>query len=315
MTVARPSAGKTLRLSQPQVADLDADALYIFASPGTEARGRLSLWDECLRERPNNCLEVAKSTPKTVVLRPAERDPVEVPLSDDDAISAVFGAHRAAYLDISGLPHHVWAPLLRVGLSAFEVLRAVYAEPAVYRKHPSPTSKTEFDLSEGFRGIEPIPGFAKLRGPEDEKESVLVALLGFEGKRATHVAFALDPVPDVFAVVGVPGFRLEYPQYTYSSNEDFLSEFRAHASVRYAAASCPFEAYDALADIQRDRTGKYMYIAPIGTKPHALGAVCYALKHPETTELMYDHPLRKPGRTQGVGTLHVYTIKPSYVGS
>jgi len=227
-------------------------------------------------------------------------------------LRAIFGRFSSAYIDISGLPHHVWAPVLREAFRSLDVVRAVYAEPEVYKKHPSPTSKTEFDLSEGFRGIEPIPGFAKLRGPDDETNAILVALLGFEGKRATHIALALDPVPKAFAVVGVPGFRVEYPQITHASNDDFLTEFGAHANIRFAAATSPFEAYDALTDIHVDAAGKYMYVAPIGTKPHALGAICYVLKHPTVTALRYDNPIRKAGRTQGIGLLHVYTLKPSY---
>jgi hypothetical protein len=309
----RAFAGKTLRLLRPALKDLDPGASLIFASASTEARGRAPLWDNCVRERAANCVEVLGSTAEVVTLSSPVREVGEVSLNDDEGLARVFAPRRSAYLDISGLPHHVWAPLLRVGLAYCDRLWVAYTEPGVYRKHPSPTSKTEFDLSDGFRGVEPIPGFARLRGPADEKESVLVALLGFEGRRATHVATTLDPVPQVFAVVGLPGFRLEYPQYTFASNEEFFAAFRAYANVRVAAASCPFEAFDALADIHRDSGGKYMYIAPIGTKPHALGAVCYALKYPRTTELMYDHPQRKPGRTEGIGVMHVYSIKPSHV--
>jgi hypothetical protein len=211
------------------------------------------------------------------------------------------------------MPHHVWAPLLRVGFRVLDELYVVYNEPAIYKKHPSPTSRGEFDLSEGFRGIEPLPGFAKLRGPDDEKDAVFVALVGFEGKRPTQVALALDPVPRVFAIIGVPGFRVEYPQISHASNIEFIEAYRAHADVRFAAASCPFETFDALWDIQRDCAEKYMYIVPVGTKPHAVGAICYALGHPATTEIMYDHPIRKAGRTDGIGTMHIYTLKPSYV--
>jgi hypothetical protein len=113
--------------------------------------------------------------------------------------------------------------------------------------------------------------------------------------------------------VGVPGFRIEYPQITHASNEDFLNEYRAHANVRLARASCPFEAFEALSELHRDCSGRYMYIAPVGTKPHALGAICYALKNPDTTEIMYDNPVRKPGRTAGVRTFHIYKLKPSHV--
>src|SRR6185295_1118190 len=231
-----------------------------------------------LQQRKENCAEIIDSTPTTVLVQRGSTGPVTVPLNDGAAMAAIFDGFSSAYVDISGMAHHVWAPLVRAGLVALDTLFAVYTEPDTYRKHPNPTSRSEFDLSDGFRGIAPLPGFAKLQGPADEKESILVALLGFEGRRASHLALALDPVPKVFAIVGVPGFRVEYPQITCWSNEDFLTEYRAHVNTRYAAASCPFEAFDVLADIQRDSGNKYMYIAPIGTKPHALGAICYALR-------------------------------------
>jgi hypothetical protein len=311
----RLAAGKTLRLTAPNVNDLDPAAVYVISAPGTEARGRAPVWETCLSLRSTNCTEIIDSTPTTMIIRFWGSSPLEIPLNDPAALAGVFRGFRMAYVDISGMPHHVWAPLVRAGFAVLDTLYAIYTEPDVYKKHPNPTSRTEFDLSEGFRGIEPLPGLAKLRGPSDENNSILVALLGFEGRRASHLALALDPVPKVFAIIGVPGFRVEYPQITYASNEDFLSEFRAHANARYAAASCPFEAFDALTDIQRDSGGKYMYIAPIGTKPHALGAICYALKHQDNTEIMYDHPNRKAGRTAGIGTMHVYTLKPSHVAS
>lgn len=64
-----------------------------------------------------------------------------------------------AYLDITGLPHHIWAPMLRAGLELGMSLRAVYAEPVEYRFHSSPTPGEIFDLSESIEGLAPIPGF------------------------------------------------------------------------------------------------------------------------------------------------------------
>ena len=312
MTRPRLYAGLTRRLASPKVGDLDADALFICSSSGTEARARAAIWDEIFVTKPDQCVEVVASTESHVSFRRG-RLTLEIALNDDNALMEVLSARRAAYVDISGLPHHVWAPLIRAGFRAVDTLYATYTEPDSYRRHPSPTSRTEFDLSEGFRGVEPLPGFAKLRGPDDETEAVLVTLLGFEGNRARHVALALDPVPPVYAIVGVPGFRIEYPQVTFAANEDFIGEYRAHASIRMARASCPFEAFDSLSEVHRDSGGGYMYIAPVGTKPHALGAICYALKQPTNTEIMYDNPLRKSGRTDGVRIFHIYRLKPSHV--
>lgn len=297
----------------PTIADLDGDATYVFSASGTEPRARATIWDDCARQRVDQCLEVIGGDGKHVSIQVGGGTIVACDLNDDDALAWLMTSRPTCYIDISGMSHPVWASLLRVALGVCRDVKAVYAEPKIYKRHPSPTSALEYDLSSGFGGVSPLPGFARLRGPEDESTAVFVALLGFEGNRASYVAMELDPMPEVFAVAGVPGFRLEYPQVTHVSNQEFLRDFRAFGNIRYARASCPFEAFDALANIRRDSGASYMYVAPIGTKPHALGAICYALAHPEVVEIMYDHPVRKPGRTLGIGIVHFYTLKPSYV--
>ena len=312
MSGKRHAAGKTRRLLNPVATDLNPDAAYLYSSLSTEPRGSATLWSGCKEHRPENCIEVVGHTDESATLQ-FDTKRISVYLNDPEALVSVFSEFDSAYIDVSGLPHHVWAPLLRAGFAALSQLNCVYVEPAEYRRHPNPTSRSEFDLSDGFRGVYPIPGFAKLAGPETDDASVLVVLVGFEGKRAAHLASELDPVPPVYAVLGVPGFRIEYPQVACASNGEFLAEYRAQPNVRFAAASCPFEAYDVLEQIHADCAGKYMYIAPVGTKPHAVGAICYALKHPSKTELLYDHPLRKANRTDGVGLVHIYSLKPSHV--
>jgi hypothetical protein len=56
-------------------------------------------------------------------------------------------------------------------------------------------------------------------------------------------------------------------------------------------------------------------IAPIGTKPHALGAVLFCLSRPDSVELVYDHPIRKANRTIGASRLLVYTISSLFVSA
>lgn len=308
----RSAAGLTRRYQTLTVADLDAGASYVFAAAGTEERAHAPVWDECKSKRSAQCIEIADATRDGFRARRGHTE-INVSLADTATISTLFGEYRHLFLDISGLPHHVWAPLVKHALIELDILDIVYVEPADYRRHPSPTSRSQFDLSEGFDGVAPLPGFAKLRGPNDEQLAIFVALLGVEGTRARVVAQALDPVPTVHAVVGIPGFRLEFPQLTVVSNHLFLSENDARHRLRYASAACPYECFDVLTDIHRAQRDRYMYLAPVGTKPHALAAVCYAIRNPNTTELMYDHPRRKPGRTQGIGTAHIYRLKPSYV--
>jgi len=53
-----------------------------------------------------------------------------------------------------------------------------------------------------------------------------------------------------------------------------------------------------------EKSGKSkIKLAPVGTKPHAIGAMLFAIKHPKDVELVYDNPKRKIVRTDGIGLL------------
>ena len=55
-----------------------------------------------------------------------------------------------------------------------------------------------------------------------------------------------------------------------------------------------------------------MIIAPLGTKPHAIGAILYAIKNDERVELLYDNPYRNVHRTNGVGRVLVCNVSKLY---
>lgn len=222
--------------------------------------------------------------------------------------------HRC-YLDITGLPHHVWAPLVRTGLALNKDLIGVYVEPLDYTHSPTPTEGEIFDLSERISGISPIPGFVSLTEAEDEKVC-FVPLLGFEGTRFSYLLEQVQPIAGkIVPVIGVPGFRPEYPFYTYQGNKLALLETRSWKSVKYAAANCPFSLFYTLQDIAQEHPGDSMKIAPIGTKPHALGAILYAISSPSPVELVYDHPVRKPKRTTGTAQLLTYYLSTLPISS
>ena len=212
------------------------------------------------------------------------------------------------YLDITGLPHRVWAPLLRYIRSRREKAFCVYVEPGDYRYSPAPTEVAIFDLSERIEGIAPLPGFVSL-SVNNDNVPLFIPLLGFEGPRFAFMLEAIQPKrEDIFPVIGVPGFRLEYPFHTYAGNRMQLQETRSWVNVRFAAANCPFSLHHVLDELSQTNPSRRMVIAPIGTKPHALGAVLYYLDHSSTTELLYDHPVRKAGRTSGTSRVCVYDL-------
>lgn len=217
-------------------------------------------------------------------------------------------AKTATYLDITGLPHHVWAPLLRTIRSRPEPAFVVYVEPGDYRFSASPTAVTLFDLSEKIEGIAPLPGFVTLRA-RPVRDSLFLPLLGFEGARLAFMLEVVQPEREnIFPIVGVPGFRPEYPSYTYLGNRLQLSETRAWQNVRFAAANCPFAVYHVIAAVSASWPGRQIQLGLIGTKPHALGAILYCLDHPNDTELLYDHPIRRAQRTEGISRVCLYDL-------
>jgi hypothetical protein len=211
-----------------------------------------------------------------------------------------------AAIDLTSLEHKVWAPLVKVLLTQGKALVALYAEPDDYQKSFD-LPGTVYDLSTN-RGIEPLPGFAQLTRRRDDRGD-FAPLLGFEGARLGHVFDQEEvDVRSTAPVVGSPGFRPEYPTYTYLANRDILETGMMHSRVEYARASCPFEAYEALARIHARAGKRHLRVAPLGTKPHALGAVLYAIHHSGSVELVYDHPVRSKGRTRGSRGVYVYEV-------
>jgi hypothetical protein len=214
---------------------------------------------------------------------------------------------RVLYLDITGLGHHVWAPLLRAAGEGGSDIRVVYVEPTDYTQSAAPTEGEIFDLSEKIKGIAPLPGFASF-GISAEEEFCLVALLGFEGTRFAYLNEMVQPLGEqLIPIIGVPGFRPEYPFYAYHGNQSPLIDTRGWAKARYVTANCPFRLFDTLRLIEEDLS-KPIKVAPIGTKPHSLGAVLYAIAREGEVELVYDHPVRTAKRTKGASRALVYHV-------
>ncbi len=215
---------------------------------------------------------------------------------------------QTVYLDITGFGHHVWAPLLRSALELRLQVMATYAEPVEYKFSATPTEGEIFDLSERILGVAPIPGFASLTDARDGG-SCFIPLLGFEGTRFAYIVEQVQPPGGkTIPVVGAPGFRPEYPFYAFHGNRSALWETRAWKNVRFAAANCPFSLFYVLQDIADEHPRDLLKIAPIGTKPHALGAVLYTIVGRRNVELVYDHPIRKRDRTEGTARLLVYHV-------
>lgn len=214
--------------------------------------------------------------------------------------------HRDVYIDITGMSHSSWSAILKSAIDeGFNVL-VVYVEPSSYMLSNTSIQGQFYDLSEKIRGIYPLPGFANFN--QESSEFLLIPMLGFEGARFKYIMEQVQPdYRNIFPIVGLPGFRPWYIFESLENNMDVLKSTRAWESIIYVPSDCPFSCYHRLDGIHNRNQDKQLKIAPIGTKPHALAAIMYYLNHPEV-EIIYDHPVRKPGRTNGASKLHVYHV-------
>lgn len=214
---------------------------------------------------------------------------------------------KKIYLDITGLTHGFWAPILKLFLVQKNDLSLIYVEPREYTKSKNPVIGSFYDLSERIDGISPLPGLSTFS--EDNEDFIFIPILGFEGQRYLHLLENVQPLPNrTFPIIGVPGYKAEYPFYTYHGNRLPLMDNKSWKNVRYASASCPYESFDVISEIATDYPDLPIKIALLGTKPHALGAILYRLMNPGKTELVYDHPIRLQKRTTGATIKHIYHV-------
>jgi len=282
-----------------------ADAAYIYTPTSEERTRHVERW----QQRPSQPLSLSLIENDRAVIA-SDTSTVELDLRDQSLIRDFLNAleAKAIYFDITGMPYHAWAPLIRAADGLDMPLRALYAEPREYRYNENRTEDEVFDLSRSTKGIAPLPGFAVMR--EAEPSAIcLVPLLGFEGSRLMGIVRQVDPPSGmVFPIVGLPGFRPEYVFHTLQGNRSGLLSDKAWKQISWVAADCPFDAYYALEKIFTEAPGRYLKLAPIGTRPHALAAVAFVVRHFERAELVYDYPIEVDGRTQGVGELHEYSL-------
>lgn len=108
--------------------------------------------------------------------------------------------------------------------------------------------------------------------------------------------------------MGVPGYCIDYPYETYWGNRHPLQQTKAWERVEFAEANSIVDSYMTLKRISYEKRNPNMVVAPIGTKPHAIGAILYAIKNSERVELLYDNPKRSLHRTEGVGKILVCNV-------
>lgn len=193
-----------------------------------------------------------------------------------------FNDSKAAGIDISCFtkPYFYFVLKLlreRFGLSK---LTAFYTEPQSYY-FPKGVF-TDFHSSTGPLSILEIPGY-----PGEEPRDAfrkLIILLGFDGDLSREINEDVSP-GETIVINGFPSYSPKFKDISLIANEKLVSN--ENVRVEYARANHPFEVYNLLEAIKgeslktKGNGAPFLNIAPLGTKPMALGACLFALHNPE----------------------------------
>lgn len=213
------------------------------------------------------------------------------------------------YLDVTGMSCRVAAPILKVLLEERIDVKVVYAEPNDYIVKEFQKEGLHKDLSETVEGVRPLPGFVNLIPYDEENPPVFVSLLGFEGWRFAYLVNDQNPLDKrIRPIIGVPGYKMDYPYISLWGNRNVLTLHRCWNRIEYAEANSIVDIYFKLDNLYQKNHQNRMVVAPIGTKPHAIGAIVYAIKHPKEIEILYDNPKRTLHRTKGVGRVSICDV-------
>ncbi|SDQ29800.1 hypothetical protein SAMN05428982_0520 [Pseudoxanthomonas sp. CF385] len=271
---------------------------------------RAKSWPALANSVPTRVIELSETDELTIAAASMNGRTFELPLRNPDQLLSIadMSTSRSVDIDLTSLPTHIWAPLIKAYWEANVRIRAFYVEPGDYTQSSAPTEGELFDLSERINGIAPLPGFSSISKTEDG-ETVFIPLLGFEGSRLAHVVESLEPAPEnIYPIIGVPGFRPSYPFHTYLGNQSTIQTTGSARNIHYSRANCPFSAFYCIEAITSRRGSNSVQLAPLGTRPHGLGSVLFYLASRETVEIIYDHPRKKAGRTSGVSRSCIYDI-------
>jgi hypothetical protein len=184
---------------------------------------------------------------------------------------------------------------------------AAYTEPAEYKKRKllAIGENEEFDLYDRIIGSSnPVPGFIK---PQTPREILLIASMGFDSQRLQTIYENLKP-KRIIPIVGFPSFVPGWNLTAIKMNYMVLKGAECFDMVKTCASASPFEMYSLLnEEFQRNNRNFDIYITPLGTRPHCLGAAIFVSKN-KSSYLIYDFPVEKKFRSESILKTYIYNL-------
>ena len=209
------------------------------------------------------------------------------------------------YLDVTVLPERIIAPIMQYAYAGNIEVRIIYVEPHTYKVGEFEKVGIYHNSASEINGIAPLPGFIRINSDDNSDiSSKLVVFVGFEGGRFVHIYEQYDISGDnILPIIGVPGYRIEYPFLTLWGNRQVINSSGAWRNIKYCIANSIVDAYCCLNSIMKIEPNVMIKLVPIGTKPHTVAALAFALTHPSQIEIIYDNPKYFQRKTCGVGSI------------
>ena len=195
-----------------------------------------------------------------------------------------------------------------ISIKKIDEIYIIYTEPKSYHKTKLKMFSTSNSyFTKGTINTGEIPSYSGIK--DLNKRKALIILLGFEGERPLEVSNAIDPDITI-PVNGFPAYRPEFKDGSIILNDELLKEPDVFNNLRYAPANDPFETKNVLEEIFSKYSNEYnISIAPLGTKPMALGSCFFALQH-SMCRVIYPYPLQYNFKSsEGYGNTWVYLTK------
>ena len=129
-----------------------------------------------------------------------------------------------------------------------------------------------------------IPGFPGQENITERK--LLVILLGFDGELSVYINEEISP-DEVILVNGFPGYSPKFKDISLICNEKLSGNL--NNQILYARANNPFDTFNLLEILRAKYQNSSFSVAPLGTKPMALGACLFAIANP-SVRVIYPLP-------------------------
>lgn len=212
-------------------------------------------------------------------------------------------------IDITNLKQGILFLLINLLINKVKPARlfASYTEPKEYKKKEKfgIGETEEYDLYRELIGSSnPVPGFTK---PQTSRDILLLAPIGFDSQRLQTMYENLKP-KRIIPIVGFPSFIPGWNLTAIKMNYLILKDADCYDDVISCESASPFKLYDLLKEeFHRNNRNYDVYISPLGTRPHCLGAALFVSKN-RSCYLVYDFPVEKKYRSHNILKTNFYDI-------